>query len=116
MTKPTRCGWCGRPVGDQPKVGRKRRYCRAACRQQAYLARRLAAAHQLGDDEVIVRRDDLVELQDAVYALASALEDVAGDAAEARTMADLRRALDWLVAQAEPVARLWVAPVSERPS
>lgn len=116
MTKPDRCGWCGAPVGDQPKVGRKRRYCHPACRQQAYLARKLAAAHQLGDDEVIVRRDDLVELQDAVYALASALEDVAGDVEDARTMADVRRALDWLVAQAEPVARLWVAPVSERPS
>jgi len=103
-------------VVDQPKVGRKRRYCRAACRQQAYLARKLAAAHELADDEVIVKRDDLVELQDALYALGSALEDVAGDVDEARTMADLRRALDWLVSQAEPAARLWIAPVSDRDS
>lgn len=103
-------------MGDQPKVGRRRRYCRQACRQQAYLARKLAAAHHLGDDEVIVRRDDLVELQDAVYALASALEDVAGDVASARTTADLRQALDWLVAQAEPVAALHLVPVAERPT
>ena len=97
-------------------MGRRRRYCRQACRQQAYLARKLAAAHQLGDDEVIVRRDDLVEVQDAAYALASALEDVAGDVAGARSMAELRQALDWLVAQAEPVARLRLVPVAERPS
>lgn len=103
-------------MADQPKVGRRRRYCRASCRQQAYLARKLAAAHELADDEVIVRRDDLVELQDAVYALGAALEDVAGDVAEARSMADLRQALDWLVSQAEPVARLWMSPVSDRPA
>lgn len=95
-------------------MGRKRRYCRAACRQQAYLARKLAAAHELADDEVIVKRDDLVELQDALYALGSALEDVAGDVDEARTMADLRRALDWLVSQAEPATLLWISPVSDR--
>ncbi|MCB9372647.1 MAG: hypothetical protein H6518_07675 [Microthrixaceae bacterium] len=115
MTKLPRCGWCGAPLADQPAVGRRRRYCRQGCRQQAYLARKLAAAHALGDDEVVVRRDDLVEVQDRLYALQAALEDVRGDLAEATGPDDVRRALDWLVSQAEPVAGLWITPVSERP-
>ena len=99
---------------DQPAVGRKRRYCRQSCRQQAYLARKLAGAHDLAPDEVVVRRDELTDLQDRVYALQAALEDVAGDLAEADGPADVRRALDWLVAQATPVAELWITPVSDR--
>ncbi|MBL8775551.1 MAG: hypothetical protein JNK12_06465 [Acidimicrobiales bacterium] len=114
MTKPPRCGWCGAPVVDQPAVGRKRRYCRQSCRQQAYLARKLAGAHDLAPDEVVVRRDELTDLQDRVYALQAALEDVAGDLAEADGPADVRRALDWLVAHATPVAELWITPVSDR--
>ena len=101
---------------DQPAVGRKRRYCRQSCRQQAYLARKLAVAHDLAPDEVVVRRDELTELQDRVYTLQAALEDVAGDLAEADGPADVRRALDWLVAQATPVAELWITPVSDRES
>ena len=101
---------------DQPAVGRKRRYCRQSCRQRAYLARKLAVAHDLAPDEVVVRRDELTELQDRVYTLQAALEDVAGDLAEADGPADVRRALDWLVAQATPVAELWITPVSDRES
>jgi hypothetical protein len=89
-------------------------YCRQSCRQQAYLARKLASAHALGADEVVVRRDELEELQDRVYALQAALEDVATDLDAARTAADVRSALDWLVSQAEPVAALWITPVAER--
>lgn len=90
-------------------------YCRQSCRQQAYLARKLAAAHALGDNEVVVRRSELEDLQDRVYALQAALEDVATDLESARTVADVRSALSWLVSQAEPVAALWITPVSERP-
>ena len=101
---------------NQPAVGRRRRYCRQSCRQQAYLARKLAGAHALGDDEVVVRREDLTELQDRVYALQAPLEDVAGDLAGADGPAEVRRALDWLVSQATPVAELWITPVSDRGS
>ena len=37
-----------------PGPGRPRRFCRDGCRQQAYLARKLASSHGLGDDDVIV--------------------------------------------------------------
>lgn len=115
MTKLPRCRWCGAPLVRRPSGGRPRQYCRQGCRQQAYLARKLAAAHALGADEVVVRQADLEELQDRVYALQAALEDVANDLAEAAGVDDVRRALDWLVSQAEPVAALRLTPVAERP-
>ncbi len=98
----------------RPSGGRPRQYCRQGCRQQAYLARKLAAAHTLGADEVVVRQADLEELQDRVYALQAALEDVANDLADAAGADDVRRALDWLVSQAVPVVALRLTPVAER--
>ena len=94
--------------------GRPRTYCRQGCRQQAYLSRKLAAAHALSDDEVVMRRADLQELQDRLYVLQAALEDVAGDVDGATGPDDVRTALDWLVSQAQPVAELWITPVAER--
>ncbi|MCU1353465.1 MAG: hypothetical protein JWM05_2674, partial [Acidimicrobiales bacterium] len=40
------------------------------------MARKLAAAHGLGDDDVIVARDELEQLQGALYCLQAAIEDV----------------------------------------
>lgn len=33
------CGWCGSPF-TQARVGRRREYCRASCKQRAFEARR----------------------------------------------------------------------------
>ena len=95
-------------------MGRPRQYCRQSCRQQAHLARKLAEAHRLAPDEVVVRRQELAELQDRVYGLQAALEDVANDLSEAEGPDDVRRALDWLIEQARPVAELWITPVADR--
>ena len=62
-----RCRWCGRRLPDREGPGRPRRYCKAGCRQQAHLARKLAASHGLGDDDVIIDRQRLEELQGQVY-------------------------------------------------
>ena len=110
-----RCRWCGRPLAERAGPGRPRRYCRQGCRQQAHLARKLAAAHGLGDDDVIVSRETLDELQSRLYCLQAALEDVGRDLeALDRTGADdateLRQILAWLVDNAEPAAALWIEP------
>lgn len=107
-----RCRWCGGRFTQQPGPGRPRRYCRASCRQQAHLARKLAAGHRLADDEVVVRREDLEAIQSAVYGLQAALEDVAVDLADDDGPTGVRQALDHLVAEAGPVARLWITPVT----
>ena len=114
MTKVETCRWCGVPLVREDTGGRPRQYCRQTCRQQAYLARTLAAAHHLDDDEVVVRRPELEDLQDKITTLHAALEDVAGDLATATGPDDVRQALDWLVSQARPVADVWMTPVTNR--
>lgn len=75
------------------------------------MARKLAEAHGLGDDDVIIRRGALDDLQGALYCLQAALEDVDADLAEAGDdPAEVRRALGWLLDNARPLASLWIEP------
>jgi len=43
------------------------------------MARKLAASHGLGDDDLIVSRPELEELQSRVYCLQAALQDIERD-------------------------------------
>jgi len=104
-----RCRWCSRPLPTPAATGRPRRYCRASCRQQAFLARKLAAAHGLRDDEVIVRRAELEVIQDRVALLRAALDDL--DREGATGAVDAAAALSWLREHADAVAALRVEPV-----
>jgi hypothetical protein len=74
------------------------------------VARRFAAAHGLGDDDVIVSRDNLEELQGRLYVLQAALEDVDRDLARSSEPSDVTEALAWLLENARPVAELWIEP------
>ena len=105
-----RCRWCGRPVAENPKAGRPRRFCRDGCKQQAYLARKLAESHGLDDDDVIVARDRLEELQSRLYCLQAALEDVERDLAVSAEPSDVADALSWLRENARPLADVWIEP------
>lgn len=105
-----RCQWCGRRLPDRTGPGRPRRFCRAGCRQQAFLARKLATAHGLGDDDVIVGREKLEELQGALYCLQAAIEDTDRDLATKPSAREVRDALTWLLDNARPVAELWIEP------
>jgi hypothetical protein len=105
-----RCRWCGRAFTPHAGPGRPRRFCRPGCRQQAYLARKLAAAHGLGDGDVIVSREALEELQSRLYCLQAALEDVDRDLAVAAEPADVADALKWLTENARPLADVWIEP------
>ena len=113
MTKPDlveRCRWCGRPLLDKARTGRPRRFCKPGCRQQAHLARKLAAAHGLDDDDVIVGRDRLEAMHDAQYLLQAAIEDVEHDLAGKPTAKEVRSALDWLLDNAREAATTRVEP------
>jgi hypothetical protein len=74
------------------------------------VARRFAAAHGLGDDDVIVSREKLEELQSRLYVLQAALEDVDRDLARSSEPGDVAEALVWLIENARPVAELWIEP------
>src|SRR3954466_14091191 len=103
-----RCRWCGRRLPERAGPGRPRRYCRQGCRQQAHLARKFAAAHGLGDDDVVIDRTKLQELQGALYCLQAAIEDVDADLADSPTPADVQSALSWLLDNARPAAAFWI--------
>ena len=105
-----RCRWCGRPVAENLRAGRPRRFCRDGCKQQAYLARKFAEAHGLDDDDVIVPRDRLEELQSRLYCLQAALEDVDKDLAVSAEPSDVAAALSWLQENARPLAGVWIEP------
>lgn len=80
------------------------------------MARKLAAAHGLGDDDLIVSRTDLEELQSRLYGLQAALEDIERDLAVSDDEADVREALSWLVENAGPVASVWIEPRGTLPA
>lgn len=80
------------------------------------MARKLAVAHGLGDDDVIVDRQAVEELQGALYCLQAAIEDVDADLEAAHDDPDeVRRALAWLLDNARPLATSWIEPRTSKP-
>jgi hypothetical protein len=74
------------------------------------MARKLASSHGLGDDDLVISRTALDELQSRLYCLQAALEDVDRDLEDAGTASDVEEALAWLLENARPVAELWIEP------
>lgn len=75
------------------------------------MARKVAAAHGLGDADVIVERQAVEELHGALYCLQAAIDDVDADLAEAGDdPAELRRAIGWPLDNARPLAAIWIGP------
>ena len=85
--------------------GRPQAYCRRSCRQREYEANRRAKELGLSESQLVMARSDLNELRDALYVLEAAVEDVDRDlGAHAEDPAEVRRALDWLLAAARPLS------------
>jgi hypothetical protein len=74
------------------------------------MARKFAGAHGLGDDDVIVDRTKLEELQGVLYCLQAAVEDVDRDLAGDHDATDVAEALAWLLDNARPAAATWIEP------
>jgi hypothetical protein len=107
--EPRRCGWCRRVLPQQGSVGRPRQYCGQSCRQRAYEQRTATTKAGLPDDVVVVRRAELDGLQDRLYQLRCALEDVQTLLTERPTKAELERSLADLVRSTGRLDRLWVS-------
>jgi hypothetical protein len=103
-----RCGWCRRVLPEQGSVGRPRLYCGQACRQRAYEQRSATAKAGLPGDVVLVSRAELDGLQDRLYQLRCALEDVQTLLTERPTKAELERSLSDLLRSTGRLDRLWV--------
>ncbi|MGY1739727.1 MULTISPECIES: hypothetical protein [unclassified Blastococcus] len=104
-----RCGWCRRVLPQQGSVGRPRLYCGQACRQRAYEQRTATAKAGLSGDVVLVTRSELDGLQDRLYQLRCALEDVQTLLTERPTKAELERSLAELLRSTGRLDRLWVS-------
>lgn len=74
------------------------------------MAAKLAQSYGLGDDDVIVDRQRLEELQGALYCLQAAIEDTDRDLAGETSAREIREALDWLLDNARPLASTWIEP------
>lgn len=73
------CRWCGRRFIPLAGAGRPRRYCKRSCRQRDYESRRRAAELGLGEDELIMTRQELNELRDRLFVLSETIKDVEHD-------------------------------------
>lgn len=72
-------------------IGRPKRFCRQSCRQRAYEARRRSTELGLGDDELVVTRNELDDARDRLAEVTDALDDARTDLADgvaARTVLD----------------------------
>ncbi|MBM7804301.1 hypothetical protein JOD57_000138 [Geodermatophilus bullaregiensis] len=103
-----RCGWCRRVLPQSGSVGRPRVYCGQACRQRAYEQRNATAKAGLPGDVVLVTRAELDGLQDRLFQLRCAIEDVQTLLSERHTKAELARSLADLVHSTGRLDRLWV--------
>ena len=94
---------------QQSSVGRPRLYCGQACRQRAYEQRTATAKAGLTGDVVLVTRAELDGLQDRLYQLRCALEDVQTLLTERPTKAELERSLTEVLRSTGRLDRLWVS-------
>jgi hypothetical protein len=83
-------------------------YCGQACRQRAYEQRAATSKAGLPGDVVLVSRAELDSLQDRLYQLRCAIEDVQTLLGEKPTKAELERSLHDLVRSTGRLDRLWV--------
>lgn len=82
--EPRHCGWCGVRLPDSgktggrsgAKTGRPRRYCGQSCRQRAYERRSAVQRGGLPEDAVVLSAAELADLQDRLFQLRCAAEDL----------------------------------------
>ncbi|PXY36915.1 hypothetical protein BA062_11345 [Prauserella flavalba] len=88
---PKHCGWCGRRLEQSGTVGRRRRYCGQSCRQRAYERRAAVQRTGLPEDAVVLSDTEIATLQDRLFQLRCAAEDVVTAAEDGATTDELRR-------------------------
>ncbi|MBC6450677.1 MULTISPECIES: hypothetical protein [Actinokineospora] len=87
--EPRHCGWCGRQLPGDPRAGRPRRYCAQSCRQRAYERRTAVQRGGLPEDAVVLSAAELADLQDRLFQLRCAAEDVVTAARDGASAAEL---------------------------
>ena len=100
------CAWCGRQLPDDGRIGRPRRYCAQPCRQRAYERRMAVQRGGLPEDAVVLSATELADLQDRLFQLRCAAEDVVTAVEDGATGTELRGLAGQLVNTAHDLERL----------
>jgi len=100
------CGWCGARLPEDGKVGRPRRYCTQSCRQRAYERRAAVQRGGLPEDAVVLSAAELADLQDRLFRLRCAAEDVATAADDGAGPAELKTLAATVIESAADLERL----------
>ncbi|GAA4868413.1 hypothetical protein [Saccharopolyspora cebuensis] len=85
------CAWCGRRIPQAAKQGRPRTYCAQSCRQRAYERRGAVQRTGLPEDAVVLSAAELADLQDRMFQLRCAAEDVVTAADDGADGEELRK-------------------------
>ncbi|WP_157440686.1 hypothetical protein [Actinokineospora inagensis] len=100
------CGWCGAQLPDDGRGGRRRRYCAQSCRQRAYERRTAVQRGGLPEDAVVLSTTELADLQDRLFQLRCAAEDVLIATEDGATADELRVLAERVRAGAKGLERL----------
>ncbi|MCP2257630.1 hypothetical protein LX15_001315 [Streptoalloteichus tenebrarius] len=100
------CAWCGQRLPHGNRVGRPRRYCGQPCRQRAYEQRAAVQRGGLPEDAVVLSAVELADLQDRVFQLRCAAEDVVTAAEDGASRDELRHMAAGLAEAAHRLERL----------
>jgi hypothetical protein len=103
------CGWCGSRLPEdnrESRAGRPRRYCCQSCRQRAYERRSAVQRGGLPEDAVVLSAAELADLQDRLFQLRCAAEDVATAADDGAGVAELRSLARHVIKTAIDLERL----------
>lgn len=104
--EPRHCGWCGMRLPEDGKVGRPRRYCSQSCRQRAYERRSAVQRGGLPEDAVVLSAAELADLQDRLFQLRCAAEDVVTAADDGAAPSELKSLAAQVVENAHGLERL----------
>ena len=74
------------------------------------MARRFAVSHGLSEDDLVVSRTQVEDLQSLLYCLQAALDDVTRDLERSDEPEDVAEAFAWLRENAAPLAAVWIEP------
>lgn len=108
-TEVRHCGWCGVRLPEDArtgKVGRPRRYCSQSCRQRAYERRSAVQRGGLPEDAVVLSAAELADLQDRLFQLRCAAEDVVTAADDGAEAGELKTLAATVVENAHGLERL----------
>jgi hypothetical protein len=87
-------------------VGRRRRYCGQSCRQRAYERRSAVQRSGLPEDAVVLSDAEVATLQDRLFQLRCAAEDVVTAADDGAELAELRQLADEIARTAKELEQL----------